>query len=119
MKFGEILPIIDGVLLTRYTDSTLDIICVAGCDLLSDVLTFARPESLLLTGLTNEQVIRTVEVADLAAVIFVRGKQPPLEVIVMAEEKGIPLATSPFTMFEICGRLYQAGLVSCDALARE
>lgn len=119
MKFGEILRMIDGAHLTRHSDSKLDIACVAGCDLLSDVLTFARPEALLLTGLTNEQVIRTVELADLAAVIFVRGKQPPPEVIVMAEEKGIPLATSPLTMFEICGRLYQAGLVSCDALAAD
>ena len=28
----------------------------------------------------------------------------------MAEEKGIPLLASKYTMFETCGRLYKAGL---------
>ena len=113
MKFGEIIRIVEATMLTRHHDSKLDIQSVAGCDLMSDVLTYSRPEALLLTGLTNSHVIRTAEMADIAAVIFVRGKQPTSEVIAMAEEKGIPLASSPHSMFEMCGRLYKAGLMSC------
>ncbi len=45
-----------------------------GCDLMSDVLAFIKSESLLLTGLTNTQVIRTAEMADITAICFVRGK---------------------------------------------
>ena len=113
MKFSEILQIIEGTILTRQSEPKWEIVNVAGCDLMSDVLTYSKPEALLLTGLTNPHVIRTAEMADIAAIIFVRGKMPPPEVIAMADDKGIPLASSPFSMFEMCGRLYQAGLLSC------
>jgi hypothetical protein len=48
--------------------------------------------------------------ADIKAVVFVRGKYPPPETIALAEEKGIPLLSTSYTMYESCGRLYQAGL---------
>jgi len=32
----------------------------------------------------------------------------------LAREKGIPLVAAPYTMFELCGRLYRAGMLSCD-----
>ena len=51
--------------------------------------------------------------AEIVAIVFVRGKRPPPETIALAEEKGIPLLASKHTMFEVCGRLYQAGLPSC------
>jgi predicted transcriptional regulator len=119
MKFGEILRLVEGTALTRHDDSKLDILSVAGCDLMSDVLTYSRSGALLLTGLVNAHVIHTAEMADLVAIVFVRGKTPTPEVIANAEEKGIPLATSPFSMFELCGRLYQAGLVSCNEPVHE
>ncbi|HOO87381.1 MAG TPA: transcriptional regulator, partial [Synergistales bacterium] len=53
----------------------IDIECAYGADLMSDVLAFARPGSLLLTGLTNIQIVRTAQMLDLPAVVFVRGKK--------------------------------------------
>ena len=79
-------------------------------DLLSDVLTFRGPGSLLLTGLTNAQVIRTAEMSDFAAICFVRGKKPQPDTVQLAEEKGIPLFVTPLSMFESCGRLFAQGL---------
>ncbi|MHC4315898.1 MAG: hypothetical protein ACYSW3_25935, partial [Planctomycetota bacterium] len=75
---------------------------------------FAKSESLLLTGLTNPQVVRTAEMADLQAICFVRGKKPEEETIEMAEAKDIPLLVTPIPMFESCGRLYQQGLPGCS-----
>ncbi|MFP3895452.1 MAG: hypothetical protein ACLFV5_01255 [Anaerolineales bacterium] len=77
---------------------------------MSDVLAISHRNALLLTGLTNPQVVRTAEMADIRAVVFVRGKYPPPETIALAEEKGITLLSSVYTMYESCGRLYQAGL---------
>jgi hypothetical protein len=51
--------------------------------------------------------------AGIQAIVFVRGKIPPPETIALAEEKGIALLASKYTMFETCGRLYKAGLPSC------
>ena len=92
----------------------MEIPCVGAADLMSDVLAFAEPGSVLLTGLCNPQVVRTVEMADMAAIIFVRGKHPPPQTVALAKEKGLPLATTSLTMFEACGRLHQAGARGCD-----
>lgn len=77
---------------------------------MSDVLAIAQPESILLTGLNNPQTIRTAQMADIRAILFVRGKIPSAEMVVIAEREGIPLITSPHGMFELCGRLHAAGL---------
>jgi len=79
-------------------------------DLMSDVLAFARPDSLLLTGLTHPQVVRTAEMAGILAIVFVRGKHPPPETAALAAEVGIPLLGTRYKMYEACGRLYAAGL---------
>ena len=117
MKLGEIVSIVEATLLTD-ADLDMEIPCGGGADLMSDVLAFAEPGAVLLTGLCNPQVVRTVEMADVAAIIFVRGKHPPPETVALAKEKGIPLATTPHTMFEMCGRLFQAGLRGCDISCR-
>ena len=96
-----------------------DIKMACGSDLMSDVLSFVKSESLLLTGLTNPQVVRTSEMADLTAVCFVRGKKPDQETIKMAESKNIPLLTTPLPMFESCGRLYQEGLPGCSQYEKQ
>jgi predicted transcriptional regulator len=84
-----------------------------GADLMSDVLAFTHAGTLLLTGLTNPQVVRTAEMAGIRAIVFVRGKYPPPETIALAEQKGIPLLASRYTMYETCGRLYQTGMPGC------
>ena len=79
-------------------------------DLMSDVLSFRGVGALLLTGLTNSQVVRTAGIADIAAICFVRGKWPELETVRLAQEEGLPLLVTPLMMFEACGRLYAKGL---------
>ena len=81
-------------------------------DLMSDVLSFRGVGALLLTGLTNSQVIRTAGVADIAAICFVRGKRPEPETVRLAQEEGLPLLITPLMMFEACGMLYAEGLRS-------
>lgn len=96
-----------------YTEHNLTAKCpvsACGADLLSDVLAYTKENCLLLTGLIHPQVIRTAEMLDLAAVIFVRGKEPTQEMIEMASSRDIPVLSTPLTMFEACGMLYQAGL---------
>ncbi len=83
-------------------------ICAA--DLMSDVLAFTKPGSVLLTGLSNVQSVITTHVAEVACVIYVRGKKPDADALKLAGQKGIPLLASPLSMYEACGRLWQAGL---------
>src|SRR5690554_4112399 len=81
-----------------------------GADLMSDVLAFAKDKSLLLTGLIYPQVIRTSEVLDIQAIVFVRGKTPPSEMIRFATEEGLPLLVTKMPMYQACGCLYKEGL---------
>jgi len=113
MTLEDVLAAIDGKAISTGIDLSTSVAMSCGADLMSDVLTFTHAGTLLLTGLTNPQVIRTAEMAGIQAVVFVRGKYPPPETIALAEEEGIPLLASRYTMYETCGRLYQAGLPSC------
>jgi predicted transcriptional regulator len=110
MKLKEIVDIVGGRVLSNHADLNLEIVFCGASDLMSDVLAYVKPNSLLLTGLVNPQVLRTSEMAEIAAIIFVRGKTPGEDAIALAEELNIPLIASPYGMYEMCGRLYEAGL---------
>ena len=90
-----------------------------GCasDLMSDVLSFSRPQAVLLTGLTSPQAVRTAEIADIVAICFAFGKRPQTETVQLARESSIPLFVTPFTLFTASGRLYELGLPGCPALS--
>lgn len=114
MLLTEILNLVDGQLLTNSSLAAVDILGGCGADLMSDVLTSSQPGGVLLTGLCNPQVVRTALLADLRAIIFVRGKLPPAETLSLAESEGLPLISSPSGMYEISGRLFSAGLPSLE-----
>lgn len=107
MTLREIIATVQGTLVSRSANLHTEVAHICAADLMSDVLAFAAPGSVLLTGLCNPQVVRTAEMADIVGIIFVRGKTPPPETIALAEERDIPLVTTPYSMFEMCGRLYQ------------
>ena len=88
-------------------------------DLMSDVLAFALAASLLITGLTNIQIIRTATMLDMTGIIFVRNKRPLEEAVALARKLDIPVLLCKKSMFETCGLLYQAGLKSCTILDEE
>ena len=114
MKLKDIERILEAEVIVGGELLHKEVKMVCGCDLMSDVLSFVKSDSLLLTGLTNPQVVRTAEMADLQAICFVRGKKPDQETIEMAEAKDIPLLVTPIPMFESCGRLYQQGFPGCS-----
>ncbi len=113
MKLGKVIEAIEAKAISKNIDLEIKVQTGCGADLMSDVLAFTHEGTLLMSGLTNPQVVRTAEMAGIRAIVFVRGKIPPAETVALAEEKGIPLLASKFTMFETCGRVYKAGLPSC------
>ena len=114
MKLEELVKLVCGRMLTEKVDVQREVKGGCGADLMSDVLASIQPEAVLLTGLCNPQVVRTAQMADVAAIVFVRGKMPAAEVIDLANQEKIPLISTPYGMFELCGRLYQAGLPSLE-----
>lgn len=93
----------------------VEALSACGADLMSDVLAFTKEKTLLLTGLTHPQVIRTAEMIDLVGLVFVRGKRPSDEVVAMAKERGLPVLMTDLPLYETCGLLYTAGMIGCSA----
>ena len=115
MNLKDIIKLADGTPLNPEVDLNIKIRGALGADLRSDVLAFSQPKGVLLTGLTNPQVVRTAQIAEFRAIIFVRGKQPQPETLDIATQEKMPLISSPFGMFELCGRLHKAGLPSFES----
>lgn len=113
MTLKEVKDILDAEVFVGHDQLEMEVSTAFGADLMSDVLAFAKSGSLLLTGLTNPQIVRTSDVLDIAAIIIVRGKRPQPETIQLAEELRIPLLSTKYILFETAGRLYSKGIVGC------
>jgi hypothetical protein len=109
MKLEEIVATL-GCEALVCVDCPSDIDAVVASDGMSEILAFSSSGALMLTGLTNIQSVRTAVVADVHAIIYVRGKRPADPVLELAREKGIPVFLTQRGMFESCGLLYAAGL---------
>jgi len=111
MKLSDIQRLLEAEVIGA-TDVQLETDIVSACssDLMSDVLAFGRPGQILLTGLTNAQSVRTANIIEAKAIVFVRGKRPADEVLETAKLKNIPVLCTRFMMYKACGVLYQQGL---------
>ena len=81
MTLGEVKTILDAQLLCGEELLEQEVHTACGSDLMSDVLAFVKDQAVLLTGLMNQQVVRTAEMMDILCIIFVRGKEPAPEVV--------------------------------------
>jgi len=105
LSLADVRAAVNGVALWCPDDAPA-VTGVVAADLMSDVLVDARPGFVLVTGLVNVQVIRTAAIADLAAVVFARGKAVPDDVIDLARQMNVPVFASHESLFEAAGRLY-------------
>jgi len=113
VKLKEIAKVLDAELITGEMDTDeLEISSACCTDLMSVVLYYHSLNCLLITGLTQPSVVRTAEIACIKSIVFVQGKTPNLQTIELAKEKGIPLLSTPHSMYSASGRLFQAGLPS-------
>lgn len=76
MKISEIKDILKASVLTGHNELDRKIITAGSADMMEDIMSGVAKGSVLLTGLTTEQVIRTAKVAGVGAIVFVRGKKP-------------------------------------------
>ena len=113
MTLLEVKEILDAEVLVGEDQLGLEVRAGASADLMSDVLAFAKSGCLLLTGLTNPQIIRTSHVLDIIAVVIVRGKRPLPGTTELARELGIPVLSTRYILYEAVGRLYAKGIAGC------
>ena len=118
MKLSEIIKKYNFKVYTPEILSEMDINYAFCSDLMSDALLKLNSvtderilaQSMLITGLTTNQSIRTAEMLDVNVVLLVRGKIPSLKVVDLAIESNILLLSTEQTMFNMSGLLYSDGI---------
>jgi hypothetical protein len=110
MRLSDVVIITQAQLFSSDTNLACEVRCGCATDLMSDVLQYEVTQGLLITGLVNPQIVRTAEIADVTAILLVRGKMSLPETVELAQQVGILIVGTQLTMFETCGRLYAAGL---------
>jgi predicted transcriptional regulator len=114
MKIVEVRDILKAQVIVG--DDQLDEVITAGgaADLMEDVLAAAAKGCALLTGVATEYVMQTAKITQVGAVVLVRGKKPPQEMVELARQYNIPLLLTKFSLFVACGRLYMNGIRGLD-----
>ncbi|MFC1683088.1 ATP-binding protein [Candidatus Zixiibacteriota bacterium] len=74
-------------------------------DLMSDVLAFGRPNSILLTGLATQQAIISAHMAEFKGVVFIRGKNPKDGAEKFARENDLIMLCTNLDMYDACVRI--------------
>ena len=110
MRLSEVAEALEAEVLLGDGLLETEVAAAGAADMVSDVLFFGRPGMLLLTGLTKASVVRAAQVADLSAIVFVRGKRPDEEAVELARDLGIPVLLTSHSLYDSCGRLSARGL---------
>ncbi|MBE0432167.1 transcriptional regulator [candidate division WOR-3 bacterium] len=116
MKLSRIQELLRATMISEQGGDDPDIKYAKASDLMSDVLAlsqaFSDRNTLLITGLTNKQVVRTCEISGIRAIVFVRGKNPRADTIELARQCNITLLACKLRMFEACGILHNSGILA-------
>ena len=110
MKLAEIRDVLQCEVLAGADDLSMEVDTVVASDGMSEILAFARPGALMITGLTNVQSARTADIANVRAIIYIRGKRPDQKAVNLARQSRIPVLTTTLGMFDVCGILRERGL---------
>ena len=110
MTINDIRELLGAEVLCGSERLDMEVHSACGSDMMSDVLAYVKNQAVLITGLLNQQAIRTAAMMDMVCVVFVRGKVPDESIIAWAKENSIAVMTTTHRMFTACGLLYEAGL---------
>lgn len=110
MKLSILAEVLEASFLCGEDLKDIEIDKAGASDLMSDVLAALSERGILLTGLTTIQAVKTAVISGVTAIVFVRNKKPGPHVVAQAQMHGIPLLSTPCSMFVSCGRLFNAGL---------
>jgi predicted transcriptional regulator len=103
VNIADIRKALDANVLAREDLLSADITDIYASDLMSDVLAFGKPESLLLTGLATQQSVISAHMAEFKAVVLIRGKKTKDGAERFAREHNIVLLSTQMDMYDCSG----------------
>ena len=94
--------------LNEYKDREVEGVYIS--DMVSDIITGAKANGVLVTLQTHKSVIAAANLVDVAAVVFVRGKRPAEDVIELANKAGIGLFVADLDTWSFATKLNEIGV---------
>lgn len=110
MTLNEIASAVDARIIAGDVTDDVDIAYACASDVMCDLLSLTRSDTILLTGIDDSHMLRAAEELSVRAVLYVRGIVPSRQTIEAAEEHGTVLLSTDRTMFTTCGMLYERGI---------
>ena len=105
MEIKTIMDALDASVIAGNSGLDLSVEHIYASDLMSDVLAFGRPNSILLTGLATQQAVISAHMAEFKGVVFIRGKNPKVGSEKFARENHLVLLSSKFDMYDACTKI--------------
>jgi len=105
MKIKVIKDALDAAVINGEQGLDLEIEYIYASDLMSDVLAFGKPNSILLTGLATQQAVISAHMAEFKGVVFIRGKMPKDGSQDFANNNHLVLLSTGYDMYDACIRI--------------
>ncbi len=110
MQLSQIIQAMDLKVVSGDPDLPVEVDMAHISDILSDVMARGVKGAIWITKQTHMNVIAICYFKSLAAVILPDALEPDESVLSKAREKSILVLSTPFSTFEVAGRLYALGL---------
>ncbi len=110
MNIQQMMPLIQGKMLTLDSDLDRSISSAYVCDLLSWVMARGKQDMAWITVQTHLNVIAIAALHEMSCVILPENIQMEESSVHKAQEEGIAVISSPLSAFELCGILAQQGI---------
>ena len=94
--------------LNEYKDRDVEGVYIS--DMVSDIITGAKANGVLVTLQTHKSLIAAANLVDVAAVVFVRGKRPAEDVIELASKAGLGLFVADMDTWSFAMKLNEIGV---------
>ncbi len=108
MKLSELVEKAEVKAITEYKDKNFEGVYIS--DMVSDIITGAKADDLLITLQTHKSLIASANLVDVAAIVFVKGKTPAQDVIDLASKAGIGLFVSQADTWSMALKLFNLGV---------
>ncbi len=106
MKIGQIKEALNATIIEGKDSMDREVEHIYASDLMSDVLAFGKPHSLLLTGLATRQSVISAHMAEFVGVVLLRGKLPKDGAEKFARDHHLVLLSTALDMYDACVRIH-------------
>lgn len=108
MKLQDIAAKLEIKSLTEVFDREVTGVYIS--DMVSDVIANAKAGNLLVTVQVHANALAAANLVDICGIVIAQGKQPPEDVLKMAQKHEITIFATDLNRWQVATKLYEAGV---------